>query len=71
MLDIVVAHQGEDVRWIDDLPDHCAVTLYTDATDTPPLTVHRPVEIRQLDGLYGTCTTYLHLSLIPSDAADE
>jgi hypothetical protein len=60
MLDIVVAHQGEDVRWIDDLPDHCAVTLYTDATDTAPLTVHRPIEVRQLDGLYGTCTTYLH-----------
>lgn len=70
MLDIVVAHQGEDVRWIDDLPDHCAVTLYTDATDTPPLTVHRPVEIRQLDGLYGTCTTYLHHLMLDEQRSD-
>lgn len=71
MLDIVVAHQGEDVRWIDDLPDHCAVTLYTDVAEAAPLSIVRPVEVRRLDGLYGTCTTYLrHLMLdeLRSDA---
>jgi hypothetical protein len=60
MLNIVVARRGEEVRWIDDLPDHCTVTVYSDdASQAVPLDVTRHIELVRLPGQHGIGELYL------------
>ncbi|MEY4908750.1 MAG: hypothetical protein RL260_2468 [Pseudomonadota bacterium] len=60
MLNIVVARRGEEVRWIDDLPEHCRVTVYTDdASHGTPLDVTRHIELVRLPGLHSVGELYL------------
>jgi hypothetical protein len=72
MLNIVVARRGEEVRWIDDLPDHCRVTVYTDdASHGTPLDVTRPMELVRLPGQHSIGELYLaHLQRPVRGAAD-
>lgn len=64
MLNIVVARRGEEVRWIDELPDHCTVTVYSDdASAGVPLDVTRHIELVRLPGQHSIGELYLsHLS---------
>jgi hypothetical protein len=64
MLNIVVARRGEELRWIDDLPEHCAVTVYSDDTSLGvALDVTRPVELVRLPGMHEVGELYLaHLA---------
>lgn len=64
MLNIVVARRGEEVRWIDDLPEHCTVTVYTDdASLGTPLDVTRPLDLVRLPGEHQVSEMYLaHLA---------
>jgi tetratricopeptide (TPR) repeat protein len=64
MLNIVVARRGEDVRWIDDLPEHCTVTVYSDdASLGLPLDIVRHIDLVRLPGQHGLGELYLsHLS---------
>jgi len=60
MLNIVVARRGEEVRWIDELPDHCTVTVYTDdASLGVPLEVTRPIDLVRLPGQHSVGELYL------------
>jgi hypothetical protein len=60
MLNIVVARRGEEVRWIDDLPEHCTVTVYTDdASHGVPLDVTRHIELVRLPGQHSVGELYL------------
>jgi hypothetical protein len=60
MLNIVVARRGEEVRWVDDLPDHCTVTVYTDdASQGVPLDVTRHIELVRLPGQHSVGELYL------------
>lgn len=64
MLNIVVARRGEEVRWIDELPEHCSVTVCSDdASAGVPLDVTRPIELVRLPGQHSLGELYLgHLS---------
>lgn len=72
MLNIVVARQGEEVRWIDDLPDHCRVTVYSDdASQGVPLDVTRHIELVRLPGQHSVGELYLaHLKRKAQVAAE-
>lgn len=60
MLNIVVARRGEEVRWIDALPEHCTVTVYTDdASQGLPLDVTRDLDLVRLPGLHRVGEMYL------------
>jgi hypothetical protein len=60
MLNIVVARRGEEMRWIDDLPDHCTVTVYADdASIGVPLDVTRHIELVRLPGQHSVGELYL------------
>ncbi|WP_293997758.1 hypothetical protein [Sphaerotilus sp.] len=60
MLNIVVARRGEEVRWIDDLPEHCRVTVCTDdASHGVPLDVTRHIELVRLPGQHSVSELYL------------
>lgn len=60
MLNIVVARRGEDVRWIDSLPEHCAVTVYSDdASIGEPLDITRYIELVRLPGQSSVGELYL------------
>lgn len=71
MLNIVVARRGEDVRWIDDLPEHCAVTVYSDeASIGAPLDITRHIELVRLPGQHSVGELYLsHLKRARSEQA--
>jgi tetratricopeptide (TPR) repeat protein len=61
MLNIVVARRGEELRWIDELPDHCTVTVCTDdASIGVPLDITRHIELVRLPGQHSTGELYLH-----------
>jgi hypothetical protein len=64
MLNIVVARRGEELRWIDDLPEHCTVTVYSDdASLGIALDVTRPVDLVRLPGMHQVSELYLaHLA---------
>lgn len=64
MLNIVVARRGEDMRWIDDLPEHCTVTVYSDDSSLGvPLDITRHIDLVRLPGQHGIGELYLsHLS---------
>lgn len=72
MLNIVVARRGEALRWVDDLPDHCTVTVYTDdASQGEPLNVTRHIELVRLPGQHSVGELYLaHLKRPIRAAAD-
>ena len=72
MLNIVVARRGEALRWVDDLPDHCTVTVYTDdASQGVPLNVTRHIELVRLPGQHSIGALYLaHLKRPARTAAD-
>lgn len=71
MLNIVVARRGEDVRWIDSLPEHCAVTVYSDdASIGAPLDITRHIELVRLPGQHSVGALYLsHLRRARSEQA--
>ncbi|MDZ7857630.1 tetratricopeptide repeat protein [Sphaerotilus sp.] len=72
MLNIVVARRGEDMRWVDDLPDHCTVTVYTDdASQGVPLDVTRHIELVRLPGQHTTGELYLAHLKRPARGAPE
>lgn len=72
MLNIVVARRGEEVRWIDDLPDHCTVTVYTDdASQGVPLDVTRHIELVRLPGQHSVGELYLAHLKRPARGAPE
>ena len=60
MLYLVVARLGQDVCWIDDLPDLCQVRLYLDENDLEPLDVIRPIEVVRLPALQRASQAHLH-----------
>lgn len=71
MLNLVVTHLGEDVRWIDDLPERCSVTIYADTASEWPLDVVRPVRVVRLDGLRDADDAMLHHILEAGPAARD
>lgn len=72
MLNIVVARRGEEVRWIDELPDHCTVTVYTDdASHSAPLDVTRHIELVRLPGQHSVSELYLAHLKRPARGATE
>ncbi|NRT56971.1 tetratricopeptide repeat protein [Sphaerotilus uruguayifluvii] len=60
MLYLVAARLGQDVRWIDDLPEGCHVRLYLDERDLDALDVIRPVDVVRLPGLGRASQAHLH-----------
>lgn len=73
MLNIVVARRGEEVRWIDELPDHCTVTVCTDdASIGVPLDVTRHIQLVRLPGQHSTGELYLsHLRRAAAGPAES
>jgi hypothetical protein len=60
MLNIVIARQAEDVSWIDDLPDHCAVYLYNRGAALPAGAFTREVRQTTLRNVGGNTSAFLY-----------
>lgn len=63
MINLVVTHPGDsdqDIRWIDALPRHCSVHVYTTPGTPVPLDGTRAIDITRLPGLQHASQAHLH-----------